>query len=1013
MDNQTVFIKTSKGEDEMHGRTSQLPGDLKRALLMVDGNSSFNEISRRAAPSMRASLGETFEELERKGFIQDKDKVGKIPKMAVPSKMSVPSKAAKEDKHAPVGDDAGDLDFLTGFQATPPEKPVIVPENTKSLIDQVDEGSRQRWEAEKLKDEDTIARKEAEDKRRKAEQEAAEKRRRAEQEARKLREERKAAKSETGKDPTQLLEEAIKGQQQEAESKRSLLEQHAVKGSDEFGSVSKPGLDDTQERLNAAILEQQMAAEALRSLADKKAKKESDEHEAAQLKIEQEAKLRLEAANKERERAEAARIKAEQEAEQILLEMEKAKQEAKARREAETKARLEAEARELARIKAEEEAIKARAAAELLARQEREAAAREAAARAAEARELARIKAEEEAIKARAAAELLARQEREAEAREAAARAAEAKEAAARAAKEVEDTSPPADGADGFAFDQFQVDEPQQAAPRTDRPEAQKEGSRDTFAFDSFQLDESQQIAEPPKSRQPEKKPSPAQQPESNRVAKDIIESAKDKHDEEQKIRQEQERAAAEAKDKELADAIAKADAQAKGRVEAGQPAIDVARTDAEWTAHQASIAKPAHVEKPPRVARARRKPFAWGRLVGFVVKLGVFLIILLAAALFIIPYVLPMRDYMPKVQDLLSARLHQKVHLGNLSGRILPMPRLDLGEIYIGDAKQFQAMDAQINFDPVGLFTDEKPISSVDFNGVKIRGAWVRDVAAWLQQLASQGQYPVSRMTISQGALDADVFQLTDIEGELDFKPDGKFTHADLRAEGGKYSVDLVASPVNKFQTTITVRNSVLPMLPNLSFDELVAKGELSGNQLLIKNFDATILGGKLLGDAAIDWHSGWRVQGTMKAKAVVAKNISKLMDGMIDGSAHFRMASSGLAGLTDSVQLDGSFSSSDGLLSGMDIVETARLHSKENLSGGRTHYDELGGNISYSDGTYHFSQVKLDADVMDTTAAFDVSQRQLSGKMNVRLSLRGLSAPVSLQMGGTIDSPTLLYPR
>lgn len=972
MDNKTIFVKTSKGENEMHGKTSHLPDDLRRALLMVDGSSTFSEISKRAAPSMRASLGETFEELERTGFIQDKDKVGKIPKiaappkmsvpgkMSVPSKISVPGKAPSTNKKQPVDEDAGELDFLTGFPVTPPEKPVIVPDNTKSLMAQAEERSRQKIEAEKTKAEKIKAQKEAEAIRLKAEQDAARIREeamrrakeeaeatrlKAEQEARKMRE---AAKLNTGKDPGQLLEDAIRGQQQESEAKRSLSEQHAGKGREEQ--------DPNQLLLEAAIREQQLAAEAARALAER-GKKERDEVEAARLKIEQEAKLRLEAAAREKERAEAARLKAEHEAAQILLEMEiakqKAEQEAKARLEAEAKARLEAEAKALARIKAEEEA------------------------------------------RVREAAELLARQEREAAAREAAARAAEGREAAARATKAIEDT--PADGSEGFAFDQFQIEEPQNLAGK-DRPPAQKGGSRDTFSIDSFHVDE----------------PRPAESP-------------RDKHDKVQKVREEQERIAAEARARDIAEAEAKAkeeadartreiaDAQAKVWAEAEQRALENAKANAERAARQAEYSTPeiSHVEKPVRVARVRREPFAWGKLAGFVFKLGVFLLILLAAALFIIPYTLPMRDYMPKVQQLLSARLHQPVHLGSLSGRILPMPRLDLGEIYIGDAKQFQAVDAQINFDLMGLFTDAKPISSVDFHGVKVRGPWVRDVAGWLQQLASQDQYPVSRMTISQGTLDADIFQLTGVEGDLNFSPAGKFTQASLRADSGKFSMSLVAAPGNKFQTEITVRNGALPMLPNWSFDELVAKGELGNDELLVKNFDAKILGGIVQGDAVINWRSGWRAQGALSAKAIVMKQISKLLDGTIDGTAHFKMSSTDLAGFTDSALLDGSFKSSDGLLSGMDIVETARLHSKENLPGGRTHYDALSGNISYSKDTYHFSQVKIDAGVMDATATFDVTRQQLSGKMDVKLSLRDLAAPVSLQMGGAADSPTLLYAR
>ena len=946
MDNKTIFVKTSKGESEMHGRTAHLPDSLKRALLMVDGTSNFGEISKRAAPSMRASLGETFEELEKTGFIRDKDKIGKIPKMAVPPKMSVPVKTAKPQKQEPVEEEAGDLDFLTGFPATPPEKPAIVPENTKSLMEQAKDKSKYKAEAEKIKAELLKSQREAEDKLRKEEQEATRLREetlrrakeeaeatrlQAEKEARKLREELKAANLNPGKDPGQLLEDAIREQQQEAEAKRLHLEQRAKTG----GEPAMPETRQAPDPLEAAIREQQLASEAARTLADR-VKKEREELEAARLKIEQESKLRLEAAAKERERAEAARIKAEQEAEQILIEMEMAKLKA----EQEAKARLEAEA-EQARIKAEQEAARVREAAELLARQEREAAAREAAARAAEARE-------------------------------AAARADEAKEAAAREAKkDLEESS--ASGAAGFDFDQFQIEEPQN-------------------------------LAEPSKPGQPERKSETAS------------ESAGSKQEQERKQREERERIAAAARAREIAEADAKAkeEAEAQARAEAEQRALETAKAKAERPAYQVEYS-PAErkVERPVRAVRVRRKPFAWGKLVGFVFKLGVSLLVLLAIALYIIPFVVPMRDYMPKVQQLLSARLHQPVHLGNLSGRILPLPRLDLGEIYIGDAKQFQAADAQINFDPMGLFTDAKPISSVEFHDVKIRGPWVRNVADWLQQLASQDQYPVSRMVINQGTIDADAFQLTGVDGNLDFNTEGRFTQANLHSDGGKYTMVLIAVPGNRFKTTITVHNAALPLLPDWTFDELVAKGELSNYGLRIKNFDARILGGTVQGDASIDWRSGWQAQGALSAKAIVMKNISKLLDGNIEGSARFRMSTAKLADFTDSASLDGSFKSADGILGGTDIVETARLHSKENVPGGRTHYDELSGNISYADGVYHFSQVKINADVLDALATFDVAKQQLSGKMNVKLSLRGLTAPVTLQMGGDIDSPTLVYSR
>ena len=107
MDNKTIFVRTTKGEEESQNRTTHLPGDVKRALLMVDGIATFGEISKRSAPSMRANLGEMLEELEKAGLIQDKSFVGKIPKMAIPHNKPQPEGNGEE------------LDFMSGFTATP------------------------------------------------------------------------------------------------------------------------------------------------------------------------------------------------------------------------------------------------------------------------------------------------------------------------------------------------------------------------------------------------------------------------------------------------------------------------------------------------------------------------------------------------------------------------------------------------------------------------------------------------------------------------------------------------------------------------------------------------------------------------------------------------------------------------------------------------------------------------------------------------------------------------------
>jgi hypothetical protein len=1049
MDNKTVFIRTSKGEDEMHSRTTHLPGDIKRALLMVDGVATFNEISKRAAPSLRASLGEMLQELEKGGFIQDKDpdkdkiqskaqekaqekfRSDNIPKMAVPVKMSTPQ------KNQPVVNKSSELDFMSGFGSPSHQAPAADPVKTEKAREAPEQISKQDIEAAKFN----------------AQREAEAILFRAEQEAERIR------------------EETARRAKADAEATRVRAELEAKRVRDELAASKLKAEQEARLRLEAAAKEQQQA-EAARKKAEQEADQVRIELEAAKIRAEMEAKVRLEAAAKARaliQAEEAARIR--EEAERIARQE---RETARIREEAERIARQEQEAarirEEVERIaRQEQEAARIREEAERIARQERETARiREEAERIVrQEQEAARIheeaeriaRQEQEAARIREESERLVRHEQkvreeteriikqEQRVREETERiirqeqeAARSSDAASReqTARETESKS--------FSFDSFQVDAPLYTSEsHIDRPPAQKEnkpaqkarpveappaGKAGGFSFDAFKVDEPPHAVEPARNRQPAQNARPAQQPaaaaksvqpaEGQRPVKQQPVPQSKPFDgqpsQEQIQRAMQERKAVEERiAAEALEAKKMAEAQAKVWAEAEQRALEVAKAEVAQVAKQATftIADAQHVAKSAPVSRVTRKTFSWGKMLGFVFKLGLFLLVLLVGALFILPYVVPMRDYMPAAEQMLSAKLHQPVHIGKLSGRILPMPRLEVGEIYIGDSKQFQADIAQINFDLAGIFTEEKPVSSIEFQGVKVRGAWVRNVAEWLQKMANEEKYPVSRIVISKGKLDADVFEMNDIEGELNFDPAGKFTQTNLRANAGKYSLGINANPLGKLQVAIKVHGGTLPLLSNWVFDDLTAKGELNNNGLAISAFDAHILGGVLQGNADFDWHSGWRVQGAITAKTIAMQQLNHLLEGNLEGTARFKMTSLDLGGLVDSAALDGSFTSSNGTIGGMDIVETTRKRSKENLPGGRTHYDALTGVVSYANGVYHFKQTKISSSTVTANAAFDVdAKQQLSGKMSASLSLKDtVAGQADLQMGGAIDSPTLRY--
>ncbi|MHB0925729.1 MAG: adenylate/guanylate cyclase domain-containing protein [Gallionellaceae bacterium] len=1176
MDSNTIFIKTGKGEDEMRNQSAHLVGDIKRALLMVDGTATFGEISKRAAPSLRSVLDEMFKELEKGGFIQDKAKAkaGSIPKMGAPLKMAAPLKK-------PVDEGVEELDFTAAFRA--PSADMLAAEAKKAeaaKLKMADEAkahaeaeakAKREIEAAKLKAQEEAAHQKAEQEaararaeleaaKAKAEAEArAEAKARQEIEAAKLKAQREAeeARLKAEREAAKAREEAERRAREEAEAARVKAEQEAARVRAELEAAKAKAEAEAKARaeaeakarqeIEAAKLKAQQEAEEARLKAEREAAKAREEAELARQKAAAEARAREEAERRAREEAEAVRVKAEQEAARVRAELEaanaKAEAEAKAREEAERRSRKEAEAAKLeaqqeaeARLKAEQEAAKAREEAELARRQ---AAAREEA---------------EQRTKQEAAAALKAQQEAETtKPKTAAYQAARSTSATVlffdvvgytkqTVNKQIEikkqfnqlvtdcldargdDERIILDTGDGAAIGFLQHPEDalevamqfrktvmanqhkdypdlkvrigihlgpvNVAKDMNDRSNMVGDGINDAQRVMSFAgidqvyisrayydfvsrlsdeydnlfqyrglqkdkhgrehpvyelMDAAAPVAEtalpqagepavtiklepfsfampeaatPPAPTVAHEEPEPEQQDIAALMGGieqfKLPEEAEKPVEAAQAIQQQPPSAsvpetppsetptkpAAEARMPSAEEVAKHAETQAKAWAEAEQRA---AKASTERAAQPQEAPRP--VKETP-AARARRKPLPLG-------KIGAGLFVALVIALFAVPPLLPMKDYATGIEKALTASLQQPVHVGQLAGRLLPTPRLELKDVSIGETKPIQVQQARVDFALSALFSSNKPITGIELDGVQVNGAALPQVSAWLQKIAADTQYPVARIGLSQGKLEADGVQLSGISGELSFSQAGKFTQAKLHADGNKLALDINATPENKMQISIAVRGSALPLLPNWVFDNLDAKGELSGDGLVITALDGSIMGGMLLGDARIDWRTGWRAQGNLVAKTITLQNMSKALSGDMDGTARFQMQSASLSKLVEAATLEGAFSVKKGVINGVDAVETARLRSRESLPGGRTHFDELSGDLYYANGDYHFRQVKMSAGVLNATGTLDIAKQQVSGRVIADLTMRAGMGSVALQVGGTTDNPSLRTAR
>ena len=928
MDKKIVFIKTSRGESEVSG----MSGDMKRVLLLIDGNSNFEHVIKRAPPSLRGDLREIIQRLLDAELIADKSK-SKVELKIVNPRMIAPQ----------LTDPGEELDFTSMFKAPSAEdlaaEAVRQKEREASRLKAVEAAQLQAA---------TIARQQAE----------------------------VAAKVEA---EAKVKQEAVERQAAEARAKaeaaaRLRAEQEAARIKAQLEAVAKSRRDaEEQARRNTEDSRLKAEQEAARVKAELEA--------AAKAKREAEVRARQEAAAAEKAKAEKVRRKAEEEAARIQAELEAAK----ARAEAEAKALAE----ERSRIKAEEEAA-ARAKAEEE-RQQREA-------------EAARIKAEEEAA-ARAKAEE-ERQQREVEA----ARIKAEEEAAARAKAEEERQQREAEAARIKAEEEAAARAKAEETHIIDKEAAQPQSE---FAF-KIDLEGLKDVMPAPvmveQDNQPESKVEmpqtisiePGQQeivqpaePEERKIAQPDIGAEMARLKAEQDAQQF--RAAQAAKEEEEAQRLAAE--QATAWADAEQRATQQRKLETEQAAIQAALAQAKAQQKA--AGRGRHKSVSPMKLLGGL--LGLILILI-----FVLPLFWPMEKYISPIEQRISARLGQPVTVGGLKASLLPLPKIEISRLVVGANRELQVENVALRFDPFSFFFADKVINEVSLQGVTVEGKSLEQVMTRLQGLSGESGFILRRVNVQNLQIRTAGFSLPTLSGNAQFD-NGAFARLVLHDENEKMHAEL--KPVaGRWQIAFGIRENTLPLLPWVTFGDFNAIGEIGAGEAVFSELDAHAYGGIWSGRGRLSWNKEWRAEARINAKTMeLDKMFAQYgISGELFADGSVSAKSGSLAGLANTLRVEANFEAKRGVINGIDVVETARLLSRDHLAGGRTHFDQLSGSALLEDHILHLRQLRIESGMLNASGAFNVSEDgQLAGNFNSEIKMREGNNP--LVLSGTLKEPKL----
>ena len=399
--------------------------------------------------------------------------------------------------------------------------------------------------------------------------------------------------------------------------------------------------------------------------------------------------------------------------------------------------------------------------------------------------------------------------------------------------------------------------------------------------------------------------------------------------------------------------------------------------------------------------------------------KRSAVVLFVLVALLALVPFFVTLNDYIPVIENEISARLEQPVSIDNLHASAFPTPQVVIDGITIGSAEDIRVGKLSFRPDVRSLLSGEKVIRSVEVKDVVISEKALGTLLALAQRdTAGPAAIRLERIRLdnivlkleqaSFGPFDALIeVGTTQQPGEITMVTRDNAVKARITPEGERYVLD------------ISARAWTPPAGPAIHFDALDIKGVATATNAELKDVSAKLYSGAVTGKMTIAWDKGFTLKGNFEVADVEMKPLAALVsrETRLSGKLHakpvFSAHAADSAHLLDGLRVETPFSVRNGALHGFDIAQAATSLLKQSAAGGETRFDTLSGQLVMEHGAYRFTQLDIASGLLAARGNVTVSRtKALSGELNANATGVGRAVTVPLVVAGTLDAP-LLYPN
>lgn len=384
-----------------------------------------------------------------------------------------------------------------------------------------------------------------------------------------------------------------------------------------------------------------------------------------------------------------------------------------------------------------------------------------------------------------------------------------------------------------------------------------------------------------------------------------------------------------------------------------------------------------------------------------------------------VVPYVVPLGGYIPRIEQAAGDALHQPVHIDALRVHLLPRPHLTAYGVSVGQPATV-SIDA-IVVTPVlhTLLSDTRVIDDI-----LVERPWVAQGA-----FAMLGSRPKAKEAASTGAPTARLGRLRIRSGELRLASgtigaidvvamlgdDGVPTRIEV-SQAGAMEVTLDGAAGN-YTLTAAGRDWRLPVGPPLRFERLTARGTVGPQGIALRTIDGRLYGGSVSGDARLGWKGPWTLEGALAVKDVEIAPVTALftaksrLSGRISAQPSFTSTATKPGALADLLHLETSFDITEGVLEGLDLVSAAKsIFVKSDTKDAQTRFDHMSGHLEIDEEGYHLSELSIVSGLLRAEGELSIGRtRTLDGEITTEV--RGTASLIAtpLAISGTLDDPVV----